>query len=293
MASRKAFVAPLNSKWASSRKKTSLGLSRSPASGRSSKRSASSHMRNVEKSMGLVCSVGSSRQLTTPRPSGAVRSSSAVSNSGSPKNFSIPCASSVISSRRITPAVALERPPSSSSSSLPSAEVRNWITARRSLRSISSRSFLSAKWKTSCRLDSWVSFRSMMRESRMGPKEVMVARTGMPLPSPPRARNSTGKVLPDQAWPMLSVRARSFSEPVAAVARPERSPLMSARNTGTPAVESCSAIMCSVTVLPVPVAPATRPCRFIIASGSRTEASLWSSPSTIAAPSSIVGPSRV
>ena len=92
---------------------------------------------------------------------------------------------------------------------------------------------------------------------------------------------------------MLSVRARSFSLPVAAVASPERSPLMSARNTGTPAVESCSAIMCRVTVLPVPVAPATRPCRFIIASGSRTGASLWSSPSTIAAPSSIVGPSRV
>ena len=68
----------------------------------------------------------------------------------------------------------------------------------------------------------------------MGPNEVMVARTGMPLPSPPRARNSTGKVLPDQAWPMLSVRAMSFSLPVAAVASPERSPLISARNTGTP-----------------------------------------------------------
>ncbi|MNI65668.1 hypothetical protein D3C73_1211840 [compost metagenome] len=90
MASRKALDAPLNSRWASSRKKTSLGLSRSPASGRSSNRSASSHMRNVENSRGLVCSVGSSRQLMTPRPSGAVRRSSAVSNSGSPKNFSMP-----------------------------------------------------------------------------------------------------------------------------------------------------------------------------------------------------------
>ena len=127
----------------------------------------------------------------------------------------------------------------------------------------------------------------------MGPKEVMVARTGMPLPSPPRARNSTGNVLPDQAWPIPAVRASSFSLPVAAVASPDRSPLISARNTGTPAAESCSAIMCSVTVLPVPVAPATSPWRFIMDSGSRTGASLWTSPSTIAAPSSIVGPSRV
>jgi len=40
---------------------------------------------------------------------------------------------------------ALDSPPSSSSWSLPSAEVRNWITARRSFRSMSSRPFLSAK----------------------------------------------------------------------------------------------------------------------------------------------------
>ena len=39
----------------------------------------------------------------------------------------------------------------------------------------------------------------------------------------------------------------------ARVAMPERSPLTSATNTGTPAAESCSAITCSVFVLPVPV----------------------------------------
>jgi len=42
---------------------------------------------------------------------------------------------------------------------------------------------------------------------------------------------------------------------------PERSPFTSARNTGTPAAENCSATDCSVTVLPVPVAPATSPWR--------------------------------
>ena len=39
---------------------------------------------------------------------------------------------------------------------------------------------------------------------------------------------------------------------------------MSATNTGTPAAESCSAITCSVSVFPVPVAPAIRPWRLII-----------------------------
>ena len=42
---------------------------------------------------------------------------------------------------------------------------------------------------------------------------------------------------------------------------PARSPLTSAMNTGTPMPESRSAITCSVTVLPVPVAPVIRPCR--------------------------------
>ena len=47
---------------------------------------------------------------------------------------------------------------------------------------------------------------------------------------------------------------------------PDRSPLMSAANTGTPAREKPSASTCNVTVLPVPVAPVTRPCRLASAS---------------------------
>ena len=50
--------------------------------------------------------------------------------------------------------------------------------------------------------------------------------------------------------------------------RPDRSPLTSATNTGTPATESCSVMSWSAFVLPVPVAPATRPWRFIVASGT-------------------------
>src|SRR5215471_3955696 len=43
---------------------------------------------------------------------------------------------------------------------------------------------------------------------------------------------------------------------------PARSPFTSAMNTGTPIRDSCSAIVCKVTVLPVPVAPVTSPCLF-------------------------------
>jgi hypothetical protein len=67
---------------------------------------------------------------------------------------------------------------------------------------------------------------------------------------------------------------------------------MSARKTGTPWADSCSAMTCRVTVLPVPVAPETSPCRFIIAIGSRTGASGWISPSSIAAPKCTAGPSE-
>ena len=42
---------------------------------------------------------------------------------------------------------------------------------------------------------------------------------------------------------------------------PERSPLMSAAKTEMPARDKPSASTCSVTVLPVPVAPVTKPCR--------------------------------
>ena len=62
------------------------------------------------------------------------------------------------------------------------------------------------------------------------------------------------------------IRSRPFPSGVAAMQMPDRSPFTSAQNTGTPAAENCSAITCSVTVLPVPVAPATSPCRFARAS---------------------------
>ena len=56
-----------------------------------------------------------------PLPSAVTCSRSADSNSGSPKNASAPWSEKPISSRRMTPAVAAERPPSSLSSGLPSS----------------------------------------------------------------------------------------------------------------------------------------------------------------------------
>src|SRR6185369_7685195 len=50
---------------------------------------------------------------------------------------------------------------------------------------------------------------------------------------------------------------------------PDKSPLISAANTGTPARAKPSAMTCNDTVLPVPVAPVTRPCRLASASASQ------------------------
>jgi hypothetical protein len=51
---------------------------------------------------------------------------------------------------------------------------------------------------------------------------------------------------------------------------PVRSPLTSAMNTGTPILLKFSASVCSVTVLPVPVAPVIRPWR-LARPGSRSQ----------------------
>ena len=290
MASRNASLASSNSRCASSKKNTSLGFSTSPTSGRSWNRSASSHMRNVENSLGLSCTADSPITDSTPLPSGVSRIRSAVSNSGSPKNASPPPSCSPISSRRMTPAVAGDSPPSPARSALPSSLTRWLITARRSFRSSSGSPAPSAKWNTRPRLDSCVSFRPSTLLSSTGPKDVTVARTGTPVPSPASARNSQGKPFAAQVVPVSAARAvmRSLTAPGAAI--PETSPLMSARKTGTPASLSCSAISCSVLVLPVPVAPAIRPCRLSIASGMRTGASGCAAPPTTSAPSSRAGP---
>ena len=67
---------------------------------------------------------------------------------------------------------------------------------------------------------------------------------------------------------------------------------MSAAKTGTPLALSCSASSCRVLVLPVPVAPATRPWRLSMPSGIRMCTSLRWSALSISPPSSRAAPSK-
>ncbi len=60
---------------------------------------------------------------------------------------------------------------------------------------------------------------------------------------------------------MPAARASSFSFGAPTWLMPDRSPFTSAQKTGTPISENPCAMICKVTVLPVPVAPAITPCR--------------------------------
>ena len=191
----------------------------------------------------------------------------------------------------MTPAVEADTPPMPLSSALPSSESRCWMTARRSLVSSSARPCWSAQWKIRPSVDSCVALSPSTFDSRIGPNAVIVARTGTPIPEAPSERNRTGNAVGAQSSPVSWARfvVRSLGSP--GRARPERSPLTSASSTGTPAAEHCSARFCSVLVLPVPVAPATRPWRFSVAKGMRTRADLSGASSIITAPSSSAAPS--
>ena len=165
-----------NSRCASSKKNTSLGLSRSPTSGRLSNSSDSSHSRKLEYSRGLFISLSAARMLITPRPS-AVCIRSPMSSIGSPKNFSPPCCSICISPRWIAPMLA--------GLMLPywvlncaALSPTNCSIARRSFRSSSSRPLSSAILNASVSTPSCVSFRFSSRASSSGPMSLTVARTG-------------------------------------------------------------------------------------------------------------------
>ena len=100
-----------------------------------------------------------------------------------------------------------------------------------------------------------------MRESSSGPISETVARTGWPC-SPNTSQNTAENRSGWKVRPISPARLtiKSLGSPGSEM--PERSPLISAANTGTPARANPSAITCNETVLPVPVAPVTRPWRF-------------------------------
>ncbi len=157
--------------------------------------------------------------------------------------------------------------------------------------SSSARSLSSQYAKTIDNTEVCVSFRSRTLPRSSGPNDEIVARTGAPS-APVSESSSTGCEVGVNVH--ASEAARSWMRASAAspgAARPVRSPFTSATNTGTPAAESWPAMSCRVFVLPVPVAPATSPWRFVVESGSVTRTSDRTSPPSIGLPSTIAGSS--
>ena len=119
---------------------------------------------------------------------------------------------------------------------------------------------------------SCTSLRSSIRDSSNGPISVTVARTGWPC-SPNTSQNTVENWSGWKVRPISLARLtiKSLASPTSEM--PERSPLISAAKTGTPARANPSAITCSETVFPVPVAPVTRPWR--LASAERQPGRLF------------------
>ena len=115
----------------------------------------------------------------------------------------------------------------------------------------------------------------------------------MPLPLPPRVRNSTGNAVAGHAMPTLVGALGDLRTALAGRGEAGEVALeVGEEDRAHPAAESCSAISWSVFVLPVPVAPATRPWRLSTLTGICTGASGWASSSMTTAPSLRVTPSK-
>ena len=222
-----------------------------------------------------------------PRPCASTRSRSSGSSSGSPKNVSPPSASRLTSARRITPAVVVDTAPSAFSSGLPSSLVRCVITARRSLRSSSGSALLIGPVEDQPErgLLGGVEPQHLRQQDRPEAGDGGAHRHRR-CPRCPATGTRPGRPSAPTCRRCPSARSVILSPASPGRDSPDRSPLTSAISTGTPAAESCSAITCSDFVLPVPVAPATRPCRLSVASGIRTCAVGSATPSTTTVPSS-------
>ena len=106
------------------------------------------------------------------------------------------------------------------------------------------------------------SVRFNILDNNTGPISDKVTRIGKPF-WPNKSQNSTGYDFSlIESMPSILLATLSFISPT--LARPEISPFISAKNTGTPISLKDSASVLSVIVLPVPVAPAIKPCLFAI-----------------------------
>src|SRR5574343_1357960 len=260
MRSTSTLGASLNSRWASSKKNTSLGFSGSPISGNCSNSSDNIHSRKVAYRRGEFISLSAARMFTTPWPLVSVCMKSWMSSMGSPKNLSPPCCSICSRPRWMAPTLAALMLPYSVVNSL-ALSPTYWSMARRSFRSSSSRPLSSAILNTRLSPPNCVSLRLSMRPSSSGPMSDTVARTGWPC-SPHTSHKVTGQAcVVGCSSPRSLSTAAIFSGMWPVWLMPVRSPFTSAMNTGTPMREKFSAKVRSVTVLPVPVAPVIRPWR--------------------------------
>jgi hypothetical protein len=103
----------------------------------------------------------------------------------------------------------------------------------------------------------------------------------------PSAKNSVGYHVPFHVstdFHSIDSRVDIFSFIVPAIASPDTSHFISMMTVGTPASDRDSTICCRVFVLPVPVAPAISPWRFIVESGIPTDTVGTTDPPYIAPP---------
>ena len=273
MRSTSAAGASLNSRCASSKKNTSLGLSRSPTSGSVSNSSLSIHSRKVAYSRGAFISLSAARMLMTPWPP-TVCMKSAMSSMGSPKKRLPPCSSICSRPRWMAPTLAALMLPYSVVNCF-ALSPTCCSMARRSFMSSSAMPASSAILNTRLSTPACVSFSASMRASSSGPMSETVARTGWPC-----APNTSQSVV-GQAKGSVSGRPRSarmaftLGGSAPRWLMPVRSPFTSAMNTGTPMRLKLSASVCSVIVLPVPVAPVMRPWRLARAGSRWHSTSPW------------------
>ena len=176
--SSRALETPLNSRWASSKKKTIRGFSVSPTSGSTSNSSESIHSRKVVYSEASCIRLRQSRTFTVPWPP-SCWNQSAMFRAGSVKNSSPPLLSRATTPRRMALTLALAMLPYWAEYwALFSATY--WSMDFKSLVSTSSSPSSSAILNTMVRISVWVGFKSRILPSSSGPISETVVRRGMP-----------------------------------------------------------------------------------------------------------------
>ena len=197
----------------------------------------------------------------TPRPVAIAADQSVSSSAGSPKKPSPPCCSSVRSWRWMVPTVALLTLPYCVVSV--AGVLGDPLQQRLQVLEVEQQqALLVGDLKTMLSTPSCVSLSSQQARQQQRPDlgDRRADRMALLAEQVPEDRREGAAGIAVDAE--LLARARAPADCCApAWPMPDRSPFTSAMKTGTPSAEKPSAMVCRVTVLPVPVAPAIRPWR--------------------------------